>query len=83
MSCGATMATTPVGSGTERLKNGPATGLALPATWRYLSAQPAYQTQVSIAADTWVSAAAAESPSEARSSSTNCARRPSSSSAMR
>ena len=41
---GASTATTPVGSGVERLKNGPATGLALPTTWVTLSAQPAYQT---------------------------------------
>ena len=34
--------TTPVGSGSEKLKYGPATGLARPATCAYLSAQPAY-----------------------------------------
>src|SRR5262249_41002185 len=32
-SCGASTATTPVGSGVDRLKNGPATGFALPTTW--------------------------------------------------
>ena len=42
------MATTPVGSGSEKLKYGPATGLAEPATWANLSAQPAYQTMRSI-----------------------------------
>ena len=46
--CGASTATTPVGSGVEKLKNGPATGLALPATWAILSAQPAYQTSRSM-----------------------------------
>ncbi len=49
-SCGARTATTPVGSGVDRLKNGPATGLALPTTWVSLSAQPAYQTSRSTAA---------------------------------
>src|SRR6185437_2739458 len=39
--CGAMAATTPVGSGTEMLKYGPATGFALPVTCAYLSAQPA------------------------------------------
>ena len=34
--------TTPVGSGVERLKKGPATGLAPPVTWAILSVQPAY-----------------------------------------
>src|SRR5262245_61316310 len=47
---GATMPTTPVGSGEERLKYGPATGLAEPWTWAILSAQPAYQTSRSMAA---------------------------------
>ena len=47
-SCGAMMATTPVGSGSEKLKYGPAIGLAEPATWANLSAQPAYQTMRSI-----------------------------------
>ena len=46
------IATTPVGSGTEMLKYGPATGFALPATWANLSAHPAYQTQRSIASST-------------------------------
>src|SRR5689334_12445260 len=47
---GATTVTTPVGSGADRLKYGPATGLALPCTCAILSAQPAYQTQRSMAA---------------------------------
>ena len=41
-------ATTPVGSGVEMLKYGPATGLALPMTWVILSAHPAYQTSRSM-----------------------------------
>src|SRR6185437_6130659 len=41
---GASSATTPVGSGTLRLKYGPATGLAAPSTCPILSGQPAYQT---------------------------------------
>ena len=46
---GATMATTPVGSGTVKLKYGPETGFAPPSTCGSLSAQPAYQTIRSIA----------------------------------
>ena len=48
-SSGAITATTPVGSGTVKLKYGPATGLEPPSTWASLSAQPAYQTTRSIA----------------------------------
>ena len=77
------IATTPVGSGTEMLKYGPATGLALPATCAYLSAQPAYQTQRSMAVSTCAVATAADTPSASTISATNCARRPSSSSAIR
>src|SRR5256714_5939142 len=77
---GATMPTTPAGSGEERLKNGPATGLAAPITWAILSAQPAYQTHRSIAAST---VDGASPGSLAATSSTNWARRPSSSSAIR
>src|SRR5690606_30949407 len=51
-SWGARTATTPMGSGVERLKNGPATGLPPPTTWAILSVQPAYQTQRSTAAST-------------------------------
>src|ERR1044071_5581645 len=47
---GATTPTTPVGSGAEMLKNGPATGLAPPVTWAILSDHPAYQTRRSTAA---------------------------------
>src|SRR6201992_744431 len=54
--CGASTATTPVGSGTEKLKYGPATGLAAPWTWAILSVQPAYQTHRSMAASTTASA---------------------------
>ena len=71
---GATMPTTPVGSGDDRLKNGPATGLAPPYTWAILSDQPAYQTQRSIAAST----SARGTPR-----ATNSAARPSSISAIR
>src|SRR5580693_7747002 len=52
--CGASTATTPVGSGSEKLKQGPATGFDAPRTWAILSVQPAYQTQRSIAASTMV-----------------------------
>ena len=80
---GARTATTPVGSGVDRLKNGPATGLALPTTWVILSAQPAYQTSRSIAASTARPAAAAVPPSPCRTASTNCGRRSSITSATR
>src|SRR5262245_21051311 len=70
-SWGASTATTPVGSGVDRLKNGPATGLALPMTWASLSAQPAYQTRRSIDSSSTLPAAAAVLPSPWRSASTN------------
>src|SRR5262249_28381954 len=82
-SCGATMPTTPDGSGSEKLKYGPATGLVAPVTWAILSVHPAYHTQRSIAASTVASARRPLSPSDAATSATNCARRPSSSSATR
>src|SRR5207302_10288652 len=47
-SSGARIPTTPVGSGTVKLKYGPATGFAEPSTCASLSAQPAYQTTRSI-----------------------------------
>src|SRR4051812_7466228 len=47
-SSGASTATTPVGSGTVKLKYGPATGFEPPSTCGSLSAQPAYQTTRSI-----------------------------------
>ena len=77
------MATTPVGSGSEKLKYGPAIGLADPATCANLSAQPAYQTMRSIEASTASCAAAAATPSAATTSAANCSRRPSRISAMR
>ena len=49
---GATTPTTPVGSGIVKLKYGAATGLDEPRTWAILSAQPAYQTQRSMARST-------------------------------
>ena len=55
---GATIPTTPVGSGTVKLKYGPATGFAPPSTWLSLSVQPAYQTIRSMACSTSVAPAA-------------------------
>src|SRR5215204_1594032 len=49
---GAMTPTTPVGSGTVKLKYGAATGFDEPSTCAYLSAQPAYQTHRSMAAST-------------------------------
>lgn len=82
-SWGARTVTTPVGSGVERLKYGPATGLPPPTTWAILSVQPAYQTQRSIAASTTAAALDFESPSESATSRTNWSLRPSSISATR
>ncbi len=79
---GAITATTPVGSGVDRLKYGPATGLAEPETEAILSAQPAYQTQRSIVASSSAVAVPLGIPA-ALSSATNCCRRPSSISAIR
>src|SRR3954469_21099008 len=73
---GATTPMTPVGSGVEKLKNGPETGLADPVTCATLSAHPAYQTQRSTAASTSARAAVLLRPA-ARTSSVNCSRRPS------
>lgn len=81
--CGARTATTPVGSGEERLKKGPATGLPPPTTWAILSVQPAYQTQRSIAASTWAAAFDFDRPSASATSATYWSRRPSSISAIR
>src|SRR5262245_1634725 len=80
---GATIPTTPEGSGMVKLKYGAATGFDDPRTWAILSAQPAYQTQRSIARSTTVSARAVRSPSAAETSATNWSRRPSISSATR
>src|SRR5260221_2770702 len=63
-SSGARIATTPVGSGTVKLKYGPATGLDEPSTCASLSAQPAYQTTPSTAA----AASSPPAPKAARSS---------------
>jgi hypothetical protein len=81
--CGARTATTPVGSGTENPKYGPATGLLLPRTPASLSVHPAYQTHRSIAASTAARALPADSPSPAATSSANWAARPSITSATR
>src|SRR5919199_1552374 len=51
-SSGASDATTPVGSGTVKLKYGPATGFEEPITCASLSLQPAYQTMRSIVRST-------------------------------
>ena len=59
---GATTPTTPVGSGIVKLKYGAATGFDEPRTWAILSAQPAYQTQRSIARSTTARAAAGRRP---------------------
>jgi hypothetical protein len=83
LSWGASTATTPQGSGTEKLKYGPATGFALPRTWAILSAQPAYHTQRSMAASTSVAARAGDAPVAIRTSAANCARLPSRTSATR
>ena len=82
-SWGARTATTPVGSGVLRLKNGPATGLALPTTCVSLSAQPAYQTNRSMAASSAALARAVVRPSDCWSAWTNCGRRSSMISATR
>ena len=80
LSPGATIPTTPVGSGIVKLKYGPATGFVAPRSWPILSAHPAYQTQRSIEASTPLRGSLA--PASA-SSDSNCARRPSMSSATR
>src|SRR5258705_11135775 len=80
---GATIPTTPVGSGIVKLKYGAATGFDEPRTWAILSAQPAYQTQRSMARSTTVRAAGGRRPSAASTSAANCSRRPSISSATR
>ena len=81
--CGARTATTPVGSGIEKSKYGPATGFAPPRTAASLSVHPAYQTHRSMAASTAARALEAESPSPAATSSQNWACRPSITSATR
>jgi hypothetical protein len=80
---GVITATTPVGSGTLKLKYGPATWLAPPAIWATLSGQPAYHTHRSIDSATNCCARASPTPSHLAISAANCAARPSSSSATR
>src|SRR6185437_13569743 len=60
---GATTPMTPEGSGIVKLKYGAPTGFTVPSTWVILSAQPAYQTQRSIARSTTSRAAATLPPS--------------------
>ena len=66
-----------------KLKYGAATGFADPRIWAILSAQPAYQTQRSIARPTAVRAAGIARPSAAATSAVNWSKRPSMSSATR
>src|ERR1017187_5340748 len=80
---GAITATTPVGSGTLKVKYGPATGLAAPATCATLSGQPAYQTHRSIDSATDCRARSCATPAYSTVSDANCSDRPSSSSATR
>src|SRR5258706_4354579 len=81
--CGANTATTPMGSGTLKLKYGPATGVDAPSIMVSLSLHPANHTQRSIAASTIVDATRAVRPSPVATSFTNCSRRPSMISATR
>src|SRR4051794_25357456 len=80
---GATIPTTPVGSGIVKLKYGAATGFEAPRTCAILSAQPAYQTQRSIDRPTTSRATVSLTPSASQTSATNWSRRPSISSATR
>src|SRR3954451_2042972 len=80
---GATIPTTPVGSGIVKLKYGAATGFEAPSTCAILSAQPAYQTQRSTDRPTTSRATASLTPSASQTSATNWSRRPSISSATR
>src|ERR1019366_657129 len=82
-SWGATTATTPLGVGSEKLKKGPATGLAPPSTWVILSAHPAYQTIRSIERATHDFAAPSFTPSARPTCSASSARRDSAISANR
>ena len=74
---------TPVGTGVEKLTNGPATGFTDPSTVAILSVQPAYQTHRSTAASTTAPARLRPMPSAATTSSTNPSRRACSISATR
>src|SRR5262245_35781667 len=71
---GATTPTTPVGSGIVKLKYDAATGFDDPRTWAILSAQPAYQTQRSMARATTSRAFASRRPSAWATSATNWSR---------
>src|SRR3954454_19387454 len=82
-SCGASSATTPVASGKEKSKYGPATGVLEPTTWASLSAQPAYQTQRAMESSTRPGALRMASPSEEAPGELNSSRRPSIPSAIR
>ena len=73
-SAGATIPTTPVGSGTVKLKYGPATGFAPPSTWASLSVQPAYQTTRSVARSTSSAPPHSAASSPARASSISATR---------
>ena len=73
-SSGTSTPTTPVGSGTVKLKYGPDTGFAEPSTCASLSAQPAYQTKRSTAACTSVSSPVSSANSGVRASSISATR---------
>src|ERR687887_73557 len=73
-SSGQRTATTPVGSGTVKLKYGPATGFEEPSTWASLSVQPAYQTTRSIACSTSASPEQRSASSAARASTISARR---------
>src|SRR5881275_3214901 len=73
-SSGASTPTTPVGSGTVKLKYGPATAFAEPSTCASLSAQPAYQTNRSTAALTSSSPVVSSANSRVRASSISATR---------
>jgi hypothetical protein len=80
---GATTATTPMGSGTVKLKCGPATGFELASRLWYLSLQPANEMTRSIARSTSVTAASRSPPSERWISPASSPARPSMTSASR
>src|SRR5881392_123489 len=73
-SSGTSTPTTPVGSGTVKLKYGPATGFAEPSICTSLSAQPAYQTIRSTAACTSASSPVSSANSGVRASSISATR---------
>src|SRR5438067_3064174 len=73
-SSGARTATTPVGSGTVKLKYGPATGFDEPSTCASLSAQPAYQTIRSTVCSTSSRPLASSANSDVRASTISASR---------